>query len=130
MYEAIINAVAAILFALIIATILVLGAGVMAKLSKREDLANIAAATDEAIKAAKQTAAMLQQKFVEGMKAAHEDGKLEEQEIQQLGVMLLDTAMKKLSDPAKQILIAAGKDITAIIMDAAEAWVQKNHKGG
>ena len=130
MYEVIINTAAQIFFGLIIAIIGVFGAVVLAKLSKREDLANIAAATDEAVKAAKQTAAALQQQFVEGMKAANEDGKLTEQEIQQLGVMLLNTAMRKLSDPAKEILIAAGKDITAIIHDAAEAWIQKNHKGG
>ena len=130
MYEAIINSAAQIMFGLIIAIIGVLGSGALAKLSKREELANIAAATDEAVKAAKQTAAALQQQLVEGMKAAHEDGKLTEQEIQQLGVMLLNTAIKKLSDPAKDILIAAGKDITAIIQDAAEAWIQKNHKNG
>lgn len=130
MYETIINTAAQIGFSLIIALIGVFGAGALAKLSKREELANIAAATDEAIKAAKQTAAALQQQLVEGMKAAHKDGKLTEQEIQQLGVMLLNTAMKKLSDPAKEILIAAGKDITAIIQDAAEAWIQKNHKSG
>lgn len=130
MYEAIINTAAQILFGLIIAIIGIIGTGALAKISKREELANIAAATDEAVKAAKQTAAMLQQKFVEGMKAAHRDGKLTEQEIQQLGVMLLNTAMKKLSDPAREILIAAGKDITAIIQDAAEAWIQKNHKIG
>jgi hypothetical protein len=130
MYEVIINTAAQILFGLIIASIGVFGAGALAKLSKREELANIAAATDEAVKAAKQTAAALQQQLVEGMKAANEDGKLTEQEIQQLGVMLLNTAMRKLSDPAKEILIAAGKDITAIIHDAAEAWIQKNHKSG
>ena len=130
MFEAAINSAAQILFGILIAIIGIIGAGVMVKLSKREDLANIAAATDEAIKAAKQTAAALQQQLVEGMKAAHEDGKLTEQEIQQLGVMLLNTAMRKLSDPAKEILIAAGKDITAIIQDAAEAWIQKNHKSG
>ena len=123
MNEMIIEFAIQILGELALALIGVAGAWLMAKIAEQKKLHNIAIATGEAVEAARQTAAALQQTLVEGMKAAHADGKLTEQEIQQLGVMLLNTAMKKLSDPAKEILIAAGKDITAIIQDAAEEWL-------
>jgi vacuolar-type H+-ATPase subunit H len=112
-----------ILGELVLAIIGVAGAWLMAKIAQREKLHNIAIATGEAVEAAVQTAAALQQTVVLAMKEAAADGKLTEQDIQELGILLLNTAMKKLSDPAKDILTAAGKDITAIIQDAAEEWI-------
>lgn len=112
-----------ILGELVLAIIGVAGAWLMAKIAQREKLHNIAIATGEAVEASKQTAAALQQTVVLAMKEAAADGKLTEQDIQELGILLLNTAMKKLSDPAKDILTAAGKDITAIIQDAAEEWI-------
>lgn len=112
-----------ILGELVLAIIGVAGAWLMAKIAQREKLHNIAIATGEAVEVAKQTAAALQQTVVLAMKEAAADGKLTEQDIQELGILLLNTAMKKLSDPAKDILTAAGKDITAIIQDAAEEWI-------
>lgn len=123
MYEAIIEMAGQILGELVLAVIGVAGAWLLAKIAENKKLANIAIATNEATEAAKQTAAALQQTLVLGMKEAAADGKLSEEEIQELGVLLLNTAMKKLSDPAKDILTAAGKDIAAIIQDAAEAWI-------
>lgn len=125
MTEMIAEIASQILFEMIMALFSVAGIWLCSVLAKQEKLKNISAATDEAVEAAKQTAAALQQQFVIGWKEASADGKLTEQEKQQLGVMLLNTAMKKLSDPAKKILEAAGKDITAIIQDAAEEWILK-----
>ena len=123
MNEMIIEVVVQILGELMLALIGAAGAWLMAKLAQQKKLTSISIATGEAVEAARQTAAALQQTVVEGMKAASADGKLTEQEIQQLGTMLLNTAMKKLSDPAKNVLTAAGKDISAIIQDAAEEWL-------
>lgn len=123
MNEMMIEVVVQILGELVLALIGAAGAWLMAKLAQQKNLTNIAAATGEAVEAARQTAAALQQTVVIGMKEASADGKLSEQDIQKLGILLLNTAMKKLSDPAKNILTAAGKDITAIIRDAAEEWV-------
>lgn len=123
MYEAIIEMAGQILGELVLAVIGVAGAWLLAKIAENKKLSSIAIATNEATEAAKQTAAALQQTLVLGMKEAAADGKLSEEEIQELGVLLLNTAMKKLSDPAKDILTAAGKDIAAIIQDAAEAWI-------
>ena len=57
------------------------------------------------------------------MKAASEDGKLTEAEIEHLGALLLEKALAQISEPAKNLLAAAGKDITAIIQDAGEAVI-------
>jgi len=49
---------------------------------------------------------------------------LTEDEVKQLGVMLVQKTMEKLSDPAKKLLQSAGADITAIIKDAGESVIQ------
>lgn len=125
MTEMIAEIASQILFEMIMALFSVAGIWLCSVLVKQEKLKNIAAATEEAVDAAKQTAAALQQEFVIGWKAASADGKLTDEEVRQLGVMLLEKTMKKLSDPAKKILEAAGKDITAIIKDAAKEWILK-----
>ncbi len=123
MHNAIIEFAGQIIGELALAMIGIAGAWLLGKMAKHKELENITIATGEAVHVAQQTAAALQQTTVEGMKAAHEDGKLTSDEVETLGILLLETAMKKLSEPAKNILTAAGKDITAIIRDAAESWI-------
>ncbi|MBR3972981.1 MAG: hypothetical protein IKJ99_03375 [Oscillospiraceae bacterium] len=123
MYEVIIEAAVQILGELVLAMIGVAGTWLLAKMSEQKKLINIAAATDEATQAAQMTVLELQQTVVDGLKAAHADGKLTEDEKNELGIMLLEKAMEKMSQPAKNILAAAGKDITAIIKGAAEALI-------
>ena len=101
----------------------VASAWLLAKLAERQKLASIAAATNELTGIVMESVSALQQTTVEKLKAAHEDGKLTEAEIADLGVTLLEMTMKKLSKPAQKILEAAGKDISAMIRDAAEAWL-------
>ena len=107
-----------------------LGTWLTAQIGKRNELASIAAATDEATRAAQNAVLALQQTVVEAMKEASEDGKLSEAEIQHLGAMLLEKALAQISDPAKNLLNAAGKDITAIIEDAGEAMILSMKKTG
>lgn len=123
MNEMIIEVVVQIMGEVILALVGAAGAWLMAVLAKQKKLANISAATQEVVATATQTAAALQQTTVEKLKAAHEDGKLSEEEIADLGITLLEITMKKLSQPAKDVLAAAGKDVTAIIRDAAEEWL-------
>ena len=130
MSEMIAEILSQILLEMIMALFSVAGVWLASILAKQEKLNNIAAATAEVVDAAKQTAAALQQEFVLGWKAANADGKLSEDEVKQLGVMLLEKTLKKLSAPAMKVLEAAGKDVTAIIRDAAEAWILKNHQDG
>ena len=123
MSEMIAEMLSQVLLEMIMALFSVAGVWLASILAKQEKLNNIAAATAEVVDAAKQTAAALQQEFVLGWKAANADGKLSEVEVKQLGVMLLEKTLKKLSAPAMKVLEAAGKDVTAIIRDAAEAWI-------
>ena len=110
---------------LVVTLIGVLGAWLTAKIGKREELKNISAAADEATKAAEKTALELQQTTVEGLKKASADGKLTKDEIDELGKLLIDGALAKMSDAAKGVLNAAGVDLTAIIKGAGEAMIAK-----
>ena len=124
MEHLIIETAVQILATLLITLIGVLGTWLTAKIAKRNELANISAATNEAVGAAQLTVLELQQTVVEGWKAASADGKLSEDEIKQLGVMLVQKTMEKMSNSAKNLLTAAGVDLTAIIKGAGEAMIQ------
>ena len=123
MSEVIMEVAAQVAGALLVAVISVAGAWLSAKIGRRQELASIAAATEEAAEAAKRVVLELQQTAVEGMKAARGDGKLSRAEVEQLGKLLLEKSLAQLSQPAKQVLEAAGKDVCAIIRSAGEAAV-------
>lgn len=123
MNEVIIEMVAQIVGTFALMLIGVAGTWLTAKIAKRNELANIAAATAEATDAARRVVLELQQTVVEGMKASCEDGKLSDSEIEQLSALLLHKAMAQLSEPAKNVLAAAGKDVSAIIQSAGEATI-------
>lgn len=123
MNEIIIETIVQIVATLLMTLIGVLGTWLTVQISKREELKNIAAATEEATRAAQNTVLELQQTAVESMKAAHEDGKLTEDEIESLGKMLLAKTLDKMSESAVKVLTAAGVDITAIIIGAGEATI-------
>ena len=125
MENIIIETVVQIFAALLLMLISLLGTWLTAKLAKRTELANIAAATDEATRVAQQTVLELQQTVVDNLKAASADGKLTEEEIAELRELLLDGAMDKMSDTAKNMLTAAGVDISAVIRGAGEAFIRQ-----
>ena len=125
MENIIIETVVQIFAALLLMLISLLGTWLTAKLAKRTELANIAAATDEATRVAQQTVLELQQTVVDNLKAASADGKLTKEEIAELNELLLDGAMDKLSDTAKNMLTAAGVDISAVIRGAGEAFIRQ-----
>ena len=125
MENIIIETVVQIFAALLLMLISLLGTWLTAKLAKRTELANIAAATDEATRVAQQTVLELQQTVVDNLKAARADGKLTKEEIAELKELLLDGAMDKLSDTAKNMLTAAGVDISAVIRGAGEAFIRQ-----
>jgi enoyl-CoA hydratase/carnithine racemase len=123
MNEVIIEMVAQIVGTFALMLIGVVGTWLTAKIAKRNELANIAAATAEATDAARRVVLELQQTMVEGMKASCEDGKLSDSEIEHLGTLLLDKAMAQMSVPAMNVLASAGKDVSAIIQSAGEATI-------
>ena len=128
MNEMIIETGVQILATLLLTLIGVLGTWLSLKLAKREELKSIAAATEEATRAAQLTVMELQQTTVEAMKAASEDGKLSQAEIEQLGALLLEKALDKMSAPAVNLLKGAGVDICGLITGAGEALIGQMKK--
>lgn len=108
---------------LLLTLIGVLGAWLTVQINKRAELKSIGAAMDEVISLAGQTVLELQQQLVEGLKAAHEDGKLTKEEITALRAALITRTKEKMSAPAEKVLNAAGVDIEALIKGAGEAWI-------
>lgn len=127
MTDTIITIVAQVIATLLITLIGVFGAWLTAKIGKRVELTNINKAKDELIDAAQQTVMELQQTVVEGMKAAAKDGKLTEDEITELSIMLLNKTKQKMSLPAIQLLEAAAVDVNALIRGAGEALIAELH---
>ena len=106
--------------AFFIALIGVLGAWLTAKLGKSTQLDTVNRAQQELIKLAQITVGELKQTVVDGMKAAHKDGKLSKEEIAQLGHLLFEKTTAKLSASAMDVLTAAQVDISALITGTAE----------
>lgn len=129
MVEIIMESVVQVVVTLVLTLIGVLGTWLTLKIGKKEELAAINAAKDEVISAANLTVLELQQTLVEGLKAAHEDGKLTKEEIAMLGEKLVDGTIDKMSAPTAKLLAAAAVDTTALIHGAGEAWITKLKKG-
>ena len=92
-------------------------------IAKSQRLQHIALAMDELEGIVVSIVGELQQTTVDGLKEASVDGKLTMQEIEALGLTLVDKAKKQLSDPAADTLVAAGVDIESMIHSIAEAWI-------
>ena len=127
MQDTIITITAQVVSTLLITLIGVLGAWLTAKIGKRVELTNINKAKDELIAAAQQTVLELQQTVVEGMKAAAEDGKLSNDEVESLCIMLMTKTKEKMSLSAIRLLEAAAVDVNALIRGAGEALIERMH---
>lgn len=128
MNEAIISLIAQVISTILITLIGVLGAWLTTKIGQRVELSNINKAKDELIIAAQQTVMELQQTVVEELKNKAADGKLTEEEITELGFLLVDKTKKKMSLSAIGVLEAASVDITALIRGAGEALINQMHE--
>lgn len=106
-----------------IALIGAFGAWLTLKLGQNAKLSSIHKAQQEVIALTQQTVGELQQTVVDGLKAAHKDGKLTADEIKALGTELLDKTVVKLSTAAVNLLEAAKVDVSALITGAAESWI-------
>lgn len=103
----------------------IFGAWWAAKAKDKESLQNINTAMDNLITVVKQTVGELKQTVVDGMKETNEDGKLTSAQVDYLKGQLLSITLKKLDDPTKSILQAAGADLCALISGAAESWISE-----
>ena len=109
--------------AFFVALIGVFGAWLTAKLGKATQLDTVNHAQQELIKLAQITVGELKQTVVDGMKAAHKDGKLTKEEIAQLGQLLYEKTTAKLSASAMDVLTAAQVDVSALITGTAEQLI-------
>ena len=125
MNTVIIETVVSIAANLAVTLIGVLGAWLLAQIGKTQQLNTINTAVGELTAAAEQTVLELQQTVVDGLKEAHADGKLTQEEISDLGKKLLDGALAKMSDSGISVLKAANVDINAIVTGAGEALIAK-----
>ena len=107
----------------------VLGAWLVAQIGRTQQLKTINAAVGELKSAAETTVLELQQTVVDGLKEASADGKLTQDEITNLGKLLLDGALAKMSDSGINVLKAANVDINAIVTGAGEALIAKIKQG-
>lgn len=128
MNEAIISLIAQVISTILVTLIGVLGAWLTTKIGQRVELSNINKAKDELIIAAQQTVMELQQTVVEELKDKAADGKLTEEEITELGFLLVDKTKKKMSLSAIGVLEAASVDIIALIRGAGEALINQMHE--
>lgn len=125
MNTVIIETVVSVLANLAITLIGVAGAWLVAQIGKTQQLKTINAAVDELTNAAETTVMELQQTVVDGLKEASADGKLTQEEITNLGKLLLEGSMAKMSDSAMNVLKAANIDINAIITGVGEALIAR-----
>lgn len=108
-----------------------IGGWVLRLLGRNTKLKNLVLAWERVCNAAQQTCAELQQTTVDEMKAQSRNGKLTDDQIKALGVMLLSKTKAKLDSMTVDLLTAAGADINAIIIGACEAdlpWIKANAK--
>jgi len=130
MNTVIIETIVSVLANLAITLIGVLGAWLVAQIGKTQQLKTINAAVGELTNAAETTVLELQQTVVDGLKAASADGKLSKDEIAELGTLLLEGALRKMSDSGIAVLKAANVDINAIVTGAGEALIARMKRDG
>lgn len=125
MKEVLITQVAQIVSNIFIALIGVLASWLTYRFNKWMQLKNLTAALDTCLKMTQVTVGELQQKFVDDMKMANEDGKLTPDEIKELNSSLLIYTKEKMTPEIINVIIAAGMDINKFILDAGENYIQE-----
>ena len=129
MNTVIIETIVNVLANLAVTLIGVAGAWLVTQIAKSQQLNTINTAVDELTNAAETTVLELQQTVVDGLKEASADGKLTQEEITELGKLLLKGTLEKMSDSAMNVLKAANVDINAIVTGAGEALIARIKKG-
>lgn len=123
MIDVIIEEAVKVFGTLLIMLIGVLGTWLTTKIAKKVEFQNIAKAVEVLTEMAQQTVGELEQTMVKDMKEAALDHKLTDEEITQLGILLYNITVKKMSAPMMDCLKAASVDIQAVITSAGEDWI-------
>ena len=125
----IIETIVSVLANLAVTLIGVACAWLVTQIGKTQKLNTINTAVGELTNAAEQTVWELQQTVVDGLKEASADGKLTQDEITNLGKLLLEGTLAKMSESGIGVLKAANVDINAIVTGAGEALIARIKAG-
>ena len=125
MKEILIEQAAQLVSTLIVTLIGVLAAWLSSKLNQYMQLKNLTSALDTCLKMTQVTVGELQQKFVEDMKIANEDGKLTPDEIKELNSSLITYTKEKMTPELISIIVNAGIDINKFILNAGDNYIQE-----
>ena len=123
LFDALVDTIVRVLTAVLIALISAGGAWILRKIGDKVQTANIRNALEDVIRITQITVGELQQTIVEGLKAAHEDGKLTETEIKALQETLMNHVVERISAPTCTLIESAGIDLESLIQGAAEDWI-------
>lgn len=121
--------VAEIICLVVITLIGIFGTWLLNKMKQQKGLENVTIATEQVINEAQNTVLELQQTLVEGWKRA-QNGKLTEEQIDELKVKVIDITKAKLASPTLNLLLSAKVDVEKMIESAAEGYVLELKKGG
>ena len=114
--------VSEILCIVVIAGLGLFGSWLLSKLKQKQNLINISNAIEQLMEAATLTVYSLQQQFVDDWKNA-QNGKLTEEQIQELKNKAVEITLKNMSEPTLQLLESAKVDIINMITTAVESTV-------
>lgn len=110
-----------IVFRAIEAAVMIFAAWALKKFGSNKNIQSLSIATQLICDMAIQSAGELQQTVVLGLKATNGDGKLTAEQIDDLAYRLFNMTKAKLSDAVKELVIASGADLDAIITGACES---------
>ena len=125
MREVIIEVIVQVIGALLMGVIGVAFAYLTKLVGKTKELEHVASAMDELESVVTTVVGDLQQTIVENLKAASADGKLSQEDIYDLGKLLVMKVKEQPSHPASTTIQAAGIDMTEAIHSIAEAYIAK-----
>lgn len=103
--------------------VLVLSTWVLSKIGKKKGLENLTLAFQILSEIVCQSVGELQQVYVDAWKKA--GGSLSDDQIAELKRMLHEKVKQKLDDPTKNLIIAAGCDLDALIQGIAENYLNR-----
>ena len=125
MKELLIEQASSLIVSIALALLSLLSTWLTVKLSRHIKLKNVTDALNTCLEMTRVTVGELQQKFVDDMKSANEDGKLTYDEIKQLNTSLIVYTKNKLTPSIIKVIEQAGISINQFILDAGENYVQE-----
>lgn len=129
MREAIIEVTVQVITAVLLGVVSIAFAYVGKWMGQNKKLETISSAMNQLEGVVQSVVGELQQTMVEGLKDASVDGKLSNEDIYDLGKLLVQKATEQLSNPAAATLEAAGIDIEGMIHSVAEAYIERIKRG-